>query len=149
MKTPNLMPDGKTPLVAAALEYATFAHAGQFRRDDVTPYIEHPKKVMALLEGYGDEAIAVAALHDSIEDGRTTALRLEDAGFPYYIVRAVVLLTKSEGQPYDAYLDVLSRNPIARMVKIADMLANLTDSPTPKQIERYTKGILFLSTTSH
>lgn len=143
MKT--YMPDGKTLLVDAAREYATFAHAGQFRRDGVTPYIEHPRKVAALLEGESDEVIAVAHGHDIFEDSHYTMRDMLDAGFPMVVVTAIHALTKRPGDNYHTYLHRVAQDPIARRVKIADMLANLTDSPTPRQVERYTKGILFLS----
>jgi len=35
-------------------------------------------------------------------------------------------------------------NELARKVKIADMLSNLADNPTDKQIKKYAKGLLFL-----
>ena len=58
--------------------------------------------------------------------------------FPTVYV-AVELLTKKHGQDYDDYLDDVREINAAREVKIADMLDNLTDSPTdnltPKQIE--------------
>ena len=46
---------------------ATKAHEGQYRRDGVTPYIEHPKAVAARVRG-DEKAEMVAWLHDVIED---------------------------------------------------------------------------------
>jgi (p)ppGpp synthase/HD superfamily hydrolase len=46
---------------------ATKAHEGQYRRDGVTPYIEHPKAVAARVKG-DEKAEMVAWLHDVIED---------------------------------------------------------------------------------
>ena len=42
------------------------------------------------------------------------------------------------------YLARVKENPIALKVKIADMLCNLADDPTPRQVEKYRKGMLFL-----
>ncbi|MGA1248720.1 MAG: HD domain-containing protein [Candidatus Nanopelagicales bacterium] len=53
-----------------ALEYASQAHAGTFRKDTKIPYICHPIAVSAyVLEAGGDEDQAIGALlHDVAED---------------------------------------------------------------------------------
>jgi len=147
MTTPTLMPDGKTPLVEAARDFADMAHAGQFRRDGVTPYITHPAKVAALLKeaGEDDTTQAVAWLHDTTEDTVLTGADLFEAGFPPSVVGPVLVLTRLPFKEYEPYLAKVWRDPVARAVKVADMVANLTDAPTPKQVAKYTRGIIFLT----
>jgi (p)ppGpp synthase/HD superfamily hydrolase len=65
----------RSPLVRAALEKARTAHAGQVRNGSGgMPYVEHPIAVAALLEeqGYGEEVLAAALLHDVVEDSGTS-----------------------------------------------------------------------------
>lgn len=123
---------------------ATNAHAGQFRRDGVTPYITHPEAVAILLCDEGPEVVATAWLHDVLEDTDVKPRHLREQGLPESVVSAVITLTKW-GTDYDAYLREIKDNPIACRVKIADMLHNLSSSPTRKQIERYTEGVIYLS----
>jgi hypothetical protein len=54
------------------------------------------------------------------------------------------MLTKTEGAKYEDYLAAIRRDPIARKVKVADMLANLGDSPTERQVLKYAKGLIIL-----
>lgn len=53
-----------------AVEMATIAHAGVFRKGTTVPYISHPLAVSAMAMEYGgDEDVAIAAvLHDVVED---------------------------------------------------------------------------------
>lgn len=56
--------------IKLAEKIATELHAGQFRADGVTPYIEHPKAVAELVKKYGgsEKSVCVAWLHDIIEE---------------------------------------------------------------------------------
>ena len=45
---------------------------------------------------------------------------------------------------YKDYLKAVKANPMARLVKLCDMRANLADKPTARQIRKYTEGIAFL-----
>jgi len=123
---------------------ARSAHEGQFRRDGVRPYIEHPQAVVARLEGDA-EGQAVAWLHDVLEDTSLGPEDLRANGATKKIVAAVECLTKRKGQSYQEYLEGVKANPLAAKVKIADMLANLADSPSQRQIRKYAKGLLFLT----
>ena len=60
------------------------------------------------------------------------------------MVDAVAALTKREGVSYDAYLRGVAALPLARVVKVADMLSNLADDPTDRQIVKYARGLLVL-----
>lgn len=132
-------------LVALAEEIATHAHAGQFRRDGVTPYIEHPRAVAKRLAGEPEGVIAVGWLHDVLEENELISVqRLKYAGLSDVVVGAVVLLTHITGTKYENYLERLSHNWICVKVKIADIRCNLDDDPTPRQIEKYTKALKFL-----
>lgn len=135
-------------LTKTAMEIAYKAHEGQTRNDKVTPYFTHPFAVAKRLKDQGepDEVVAAGFLHDVLEDTKTTAQSLLQAGIPVSVVDAVVLLTKpkeprvSNGE----YIRRIKANEIARKVKIADMLHNIGDKPNNRQIMRYARGLLCL-----
>jgi (p)ppGpp synthase/HD superfamily hydrolase len=62
-----------------ALEFASRAHAGQFRKGSDIPYITHPVAVSAILAqyGYGERLVVAGLLHDVLEDTVATAIELE------------------------------------------------------------------------
>lgn len=129
-------------LTLLCAEIAICAHQGQFRRDGVTPYIEHPKAVASKMITFEEKA--VAWLHDVLEDTELTAQDLIDKGVPERIVDGITYMTKREGESYTGFLCIVSNNPLAKAVKIQDMLHNLSDNPTRKQVVKYAKGLLFL-----
>lgn len=131
-------------IVAIAKQVASRAHSGQHRRDGYTPYINHPAAVAAKLAGESAVVIATAWLHDVLEDTAETPETLRAAGVPESVVQAVEVLTKADDLSYDEYLMGVRLNWIARKVKIADMLHNLSDAPTDRQIIKYAKGLLAL-----
>jgi len=59
-----------SPLIFHAIQFASAAHAGQYRKGTRIPYLIHPLRVAAiLLEAGCAEDLAVAAvLHDTVED---------------------------------------------------------------------------------
>lgn len=136
--------DYNVGLIALAERIARRAHAGQFRRDGVTPYINHPLAVAAKLALEPPVVIATALLHDVLEDTSETVESLREAGILDSVIKAVVTLTKTKHTTCDEYLQTVACNEIARRVKIADMLHNLSDSPTERQIVKYAKGLLTL-----
>lgn len=124
---------------------ANKAHASQTRRDGTTPYIWHVAAVARQMMYLGDEkAQAVAWLHDTLEDTTVTSDDLRSEGFSEEVITAVELLTKKEGEFYSNYIARIKSNGLARKVKIADMLANLSDRPTNKQIRKYAAALLEL-----
>lgn len=68
-------------LIIKAARFAAEAHAGQTRKDGVTPYIVHPGRVAmaATLHSAGTpELVAAAWLHDTLEDTEATYADLLD-----------------------------------------------------------------------
>jgi (p)ppGpp synthase/HD superfamily hydrolase len=64
----------RSPLVRNALEQARRDHEGQVRNGSGgMPYVKHPIAVAAMLDeqGYRDEVLAAALLHDVVEDSDT------------------------------------------------------------------------------
>lgn len=134
-------------LINQAISIAKQAHAGQWRRDKITPYIMHPRAVAERLKGESDEVIATAWLHDVLEENRQwTTSDLSELGVELEVTEAVAALTRMDDYDwsYQEYLKALKANPIARKVKIADILCNLADQPTDKQIKKYAKALVFL-----
>jgi len=127
-------------MLVQAEALACIAHDEQFRRDGVTPYIEHPKAVAAHFPN-DPYAAAVAWLHDVVEDTYVTFKHIRDAGMPINVVCALGAITKIAGEDYNEYLERVLADPIARRVKFVDMLCNLADNPTEKQRLKYTKAL--------
>jgi len=117
-----------TALKAFAL--AEKAHEGVFRKDNVTPYIEHPVKVASLLFELGirdDDILAVALLHDVLEDSEDEQLKAKlIATFSSKIVSAVLALSKPKGYNNVLYYEGIQNNEIATLVKLADRTHNLS-----------------------
>ena len=121
-------------LILKAYELARDAHAGQVDQGG-HPYILHLEEVARLVKT--EEEKVVALLHDIVED---TSVTLDDIykTFGKVIGDAVDAMTKREGvEPFLGYLKRVQANPIARNVKIADMIHNsdLTRLPFPPREE--------------
>jgi guanosine-3',5'-bis(diphosphate) 3'-pyrophosphohydrolase len=123
-------------LLAAAEEFARWKHQHQFRRDGVTPYVEHPRAVMTILRnefGVTDiDTLAAGLLHDTIEDTATDYDEVAER-FGKRVADFVAALTKDKRLPEAkrerAYFAQLAGAPLAvRLCKIADSLHNVRDS---------------------
>ncbi len=129
-------PDANEALLNKAYVYAMQKH-GQQKRASGDPYISHPLEVAAILtEMHLDEStIAVALLHDTIED--TTATRAEiDELFGEDIGRLVEGLTKlkrldlvskkaKQAENLRKLLLAISDDVRVLLVKLADRLHNM------------------------
>ncbi|MQA84790.1 MAG: HD domain-containing protein [Streptosporangiales bacterium] len=117
-----VMADGPTGFtVDDAVAVARRAHAGQTDKAG-RPYIEHPLRVMARLAG--DEERMAAVLHDVLEDTAVTVGDLRSAGCPEPVIAAVLALTKQPGESLAQSMARAAADPIARVVKRADIADN-------------------------
>lgn len=69
----------KMNVLEKALQIASMAHEGQYRKHTNIPYIVHPVAVGMLLQkaGYGEGLIAAGLLHDIVEDTNMTLADIE------------------------------------------------------------------------
>ena len=125
--------------VAAARALATKAHEGQTDKAGL-PYITHPERVASRLST--PEAQVVGWLHDTVEDTPIT-LRDIEATFGPETAAAVDAISRRDGEPWPDYLDRVAANPMARQVKISDLIDNSNLSRIPhvtlKDVERQKK----------
>lgn len=131
--------------IETALSLALKAHAGQFDKAG-KPYILHPLRLM--LQFADETRQTVALLHDVLEDSSTTTDDLRAAGFSDEIIEAVIALTRQANESYEAFIQRVKHNDIARSVKLADLadnldLTRLTDPSEvkPQRIARYIRAL--------
>jgi len=116
-----------------ARRLAREAHVGQLRRgSDGRPFIEHPEAVAELLiqQGFDDEVIAAALLHDVVEKSETEAGHVRER-FGGRVADLVAALTEDETIP--VYEDrkqehrwrVAKAGPQALAIFAADKLTNV------------------------
>ncbi|MCW9731918.1 HD domain-containing protein [Avibacterium sp. 20-15] len=137
------MLSGKAELLARQLHANQVDKAGK-------AYVEHLQSVVNGLVQPTDDELAVAWLHDVVED---TVISLEQikAEFGATIANAIDAITKRENEPYEAYLNRVRSNDIARKVKISDLAHNMDLSRLKevrdkdlKRREKYKKAMAFL-----
>ena len=125
--------------IEAAKALATKAHEGQTDKAGL-PYITHPERVASRLNA--PEAQVVGWLHDTVED---TPLTIDDIReqFGPETAAAVDAISKRDGETWSDYIDRVAANPIARQVKISDLIDNSNLSRIPyvtlKDVERQKK----------
>ena len=137
-----------TPMTKTALKLCFEAHKDQTDKSGL-PYVFHP---FHLAEQMPDEKTTVVALlHDVIEDTDYTLDDLKNMGFLDDILSAIALMTHDDGVPYMEYIALIKKNPIAKMVKLADLRHNSDMSRLDKvtahdreRAEKYKKAIEFL-----
>jgi guanosine-3',5'-bis(diphosphate) 3'-pyrophosphohydrolase len=135
-----------------AIAFAAEKHSGQRRKDvEASPYINHPIAVATVLATEGevsDEVIFLAAaLHDTVEDTKTTFEELEEH-FGLEVTNLVRELTD------DKSLEKMERKRLqiehapqssncAKQLKIADKICNIRDisvcPPANWSLERRTE----------
>jgi hypothetical protein len=124
------------PASRDALAYAERQHAGQLRKVDRAPFIEHPIEVAALLfdAGAADEVIAAGILHDTIEKTSTDPTELrkrfgariaslvaavsEDERIAGYATRKAALRRQAEAAGPDAMM-VFAADKVSKVRELA------------------------------
>ena len=149
-----------------ALILAAESHRGS-RDSGGVEYIKHPLHLAHLLKirGYSNECQMTALLHDVVEDTAKTIDDIIDAGAPESVVIALQLLThvtdeefiekkqkefidqditprfakiRAKEEEYFKYIRNLSKNDIAKAVKLVDLEHNSDISRIPeKDIENW------------
>ena len=140
-----------TPMTKTALKLCFEAHKDQTDKSGL-PYVFHP---FHLAEQMPDEKTTVVALlHDVIEDTDYTLDDMKNMGFSDDILSAIALMTHDDGVPYMEYVALIKKNPIAKMVKLADLRHNSDMSRLDKvtahdreRAEKYKKAIKFLESS--
>lgn len=116
-----------------ALEIAVESHKNQKQKDG-TPYALHPIRLSMSLQS--EEQKIVALLHDVVEDTDWTFDDLVGEGFSETVIEALRLLTHTDGSPYEDYVERLASNPLAKVVKIADLTDNMDLKRIPEPTEK-------------
>lgn len=136
-------------LLALAKRIALTAHEGQVDKAG-TPYWHHSAFVANHVSS--PEAKAVGWLHDVVEDSEWTLEDLFAEGIWSEVIEGVDAITKRTGESYESYLDRVKANPLALVVKLADLTHNMDLSriaiPTEKdfaRIEKYRWAVDYLS----
>ncbi len=143
---------------AFALSFALMAHGGQFRKDSVTPYMTHIRRVVGKVkQTWGSQCneVLVAFLHDVVEDSSINFADLRGI-FDSTVVDAVNAITKRPHQgglwvdgagkwdfneTYKEYIIRCAQKPIAARVKVIDIRDNMNDDPNIGMQKRYQEGL--------
>lgn len=143
-------------MIAKAIEIACRAHAGQVDKGG-EDYILHPLAVMDLAaslcplgaDNFRRDVMTVAVMHDAVEDSRkqdrSMIWGVVASEFDQTIYEALHAITKAPGEDYGEYIERVAANPIARIVKIADLTHNMDTGRLPegeigeKDFERWDK----------
>lgn len=125
-----------------ALEIACRAHKEQYDKQG-KPYILHVLRVANSLDTTDEELMAIAVLHDTVEDGHETYGSLERAGMTPRVIAGVRGLTHNPGVEYLDYVRAMRGNLDCLLVKRADLKDNSNVTRligvTDKDIARLTK----------
>lgn len=130
-------------LIARARAIAHEAHEGQkdkSGRDYVTAHVADVARRVTTTGEYDPTAVAVAWLHDTIEDTPLTENDLRHM-FPPPIVEAVAAITHYPHESRWDYYRRVKANPIALRVKLADIASN-TDPARMALLDGKTRGRL-------
>lgn len=134
-------------MVKKAVNIMFEAHKEDFDKGGY-PYVFHPFYLATKVEGENETCVAL--LHDVIEDhgDKYSFEYLENEGFNKEIIYALKLLTHKKDVPYMEYISKISKNNIAKAVKIEDLRHNLdirrTSGEKAKKYDIYVKALEFL-----
>ena len=110
-------------ILAKAIQLAADKHSEQTDKGG-NAYILHPLRMMMRLRTSDEELMAVAVLHDVVEDCGVSFDELLAFGMPERVVTGVKALTRQAGETYEQFIERLAGNRDALMVKREDLRDN-------------------------
>ena len=123
-----------------ALMFMFEKHKNQVDKSGV-PYVFHP--FMVAQDMKDEISTIVALLHDILEDTDTTEEEIINLGFSNRVIEALRLLNHDKNEDYFDYINKISKNKIATIVKLSDLRHNSDLSRQnrikEKDITRYEK----------
>lgn len=134
-------------MVKKAVNIMFEAHKEDFDKGGY-PYVFHPFYLATKVEGENETCVAL--LHDVVEDhgDKYSFEYLKKEGFNKEIIDALKLLTHKKDVPYMDYIVEISKNNIAKKVKIEDLKHNMdsrrTSGEKTKKYDIYVKALEFL-----
>ena len=126
--------------ILAQQAHVNDTYAGKsYYRGHLLPVIKQTKKL-----GGGETHQMVAALHDTVEDGRVS-LDLIKQKYGNEVAAAIDAISRRSGESYFDYVQRAIQNPIARVVKKADLMVNLSNNPPESLKKRYEKALTMVN----
>lgn len=110
-------------MLGTAIAIAAKAHENKSDKGG-NAYILHPMRIMLRLRTTDEELMAMAILHDVIEDTDWTLEQLRHAGMSQRVVNALSCLTHPKTESYEAYIKRVSTNMDAIKIKLEDLRDN-------------------------
>lgn len=121
-------------MIDRAIEFATKAHEGQFRKGTKRPYIVHPIEVGDIVSTMtkDEEVISAAILHDTIEDCEGVTKELLEASFSERVASLVAQESEDKSRSWiERKGSTIKRIRCApyevQMIGLADKLSNMRD----------------------
>ena len=118
------------------------------------PYITHPLAVMEMMDT--EEEKIVAVLHDIIEStsakleivfgGKNSTITYNNIVYELSLTIALAIhkLTHTNEEAYMDYIQKVATSKLATKVKIADIVHNLSETPSEHAKEKYLKALPIL-----
>jgi (p)ppGpp synthase/HD superfamily hydrolase len=135
------------PSLEDAIAFAVEKYRGHAPDKGGQPYLLHPLRVMLAMDT--EEERRVAVLHDVVEDCNVSLDQLRAMGYQEAEVQALDALTwrKERGESYEAFIDRLLPDSLARKVKLADLADNMdvrrlerVEEADRARLERYARA---------
>lgn len=121
-------------MVERALEFATKAHEGQFRKGTKRPYIMHPIEVSDIVATMTDdeEIICAALLHDTVEDCEEITGDVIRQNFSDRVAELVLMESEDKSKTWlerkGHTIEHLKTAPReVQMIALGDKLSNMRD----------------------
>ena len=121
-------------MIDDAMEFATKAHEGQFRKGTRRPYIVHPIEVADIVSTMtkDEEVICAAVLHDTIEDCKGITWEVLKLRFGQRVADMVAQESEDKSLSWEERKgETIRRLKTAprevRMIGLADKLSNMRD----------------------
>lgn len=110
-------------ILAKAIQFASSKHVNQVDKGGHA-YILHPLRMMMRLRTSDEELMAIAVLHDVVEDCEVSFDDLRAIGMTERVITGVRALTRQNGETYGQFIERLAFNRDALMVKREDLRDN-------------------------
>lgn len=121
-------------MIDEAIEFATRAHEGQYRKGTKRPYIVHPIEVADIVATMtqDEEVICAAVLHDTIEDCEDVTEEVLRTEFGERVADMVSQESEDKSKTWEerkgATIHHLGTAPLeVKMIGLADKLSNMRD----------------------